>query len=104
MTEHPPRRHKSAHHIVDLPTVALAAVVGGTGGTTDIAMREVVGHVLSYDRPALPGDTGPVAPPRSRTPAQAAAEMGADTDAVLSELSHVARPPNVADPSDRANR
>ena len=83
---------------------ALAAVVGGTGGTTDIAMREVVGHVLSYDRPALPGDTGPVAPPRTRTPAEAAAEMGADTDAVLSELSDVAHPPNVADPSDRAKR
>jgi crotonobetainyl-CoA:carnitine CoA-transferase CaiB-like acyl-CoA transferase len=104
---------------------ALAAVVGGNGGTIDIAMREVVGHVLSYSRPAPSGDSGPVAPPRSRTPTQPAAEMGADTDAVLAELSDlvdlaelaelvelskvaelsdVAHPPNVADPSDRANR
>jgi hypothetical protein len=27
MTEHPPHRRKSDHHMVDLPTVALAAVV-----------------------------------------------------------------------------
>ena len=65
---------------------ALAAVAGGTGGTTDIAMREVVGHVLSYRRPAQPDDIGSVAPPRSRTPTQTAAAMGADTDAVLAEL------------------
>jgi len=68
---------------------ALAAVTGGTGGTggtTDIAMREVVGHVLSYRRPAQPDDIGSVAPPRSRTPTQTAAAMGADTDAVLAEL------------------
>jgi hypothetical protein len=66
---------------------ALAAVVGGVGGTVDIAMREVVGHVLSCGRSGQPGDPGPVAPPRSRTPMQAAAEMGADTDAVLAELA-----------------
>jgi crotonobetainyl-CoA:carnitine CoA-transferase CaiB-like acyl-CoA transferase len=65
---------------------ALAAVAGGTGGTTDIAMREVVGHVLSHGRPAQPGDAGPVAPPRSRTPSQVAAAMGADTDAVRADL------------------
>jgi crotonobetainyl-CoA:carnitine CoA-transferase CaiB-like acyl-CoA transferase len=65
---------------------ALAAVAGGTGGTTDIAMREVVGHVLSSGRPAQPGDIGSVGPPRSRTPNQTAAAMGADTDAVLAEL------------------
>jgi crotonobetainyl-CoA:carnitine CoA-transferase CaiB-like acyl-CoA transferase len=68
---------------------ALAAVVGGTSGTTDIAMREVVGHVLSYGRrgrPAQPGDIGSVAPPRSRTPTRSAAVMGADTDAILAEL------------------
>ena len=65
---------------------ALAAVAGGTGGTTDIAMREVVGHVLSYGRPARPGDIGPVAPPRSRMPTRTAAVMGADTGAVLGAL------------------
>lgn len=65
---------------------ALAAVAGGTGGTVDIAMREVVGHVLSFRRPAQPADTVSVAPPRSRTPNQTAAAMGADTDAVLAEL------------------
>jgi CoA-transferase family III len=65
---------------------ALAAVVGGTGGTTDIAMREVVGHVLSCGRRAQPEDIGSVAPPRSRTPSHRAAAMGTDTDAVLAEL------------------
>jgi crotonobetainyl-CoA:carnitine CoA-transferase CaiB-like acyl-CoA transferase len=65
---------------------ALAAVVGDTGGTTDIAMREVVGHVLSCGRRAQPGDIGSVAPPRSRTPSHMAAVLGADTDAVVAEL------------------
>ncbi len=65
---------------------ALAAVVGDRGGTTDIAIREVVGHALAHRRPAQPRETGPVAPPRSRTPTQKAPEMGADTDSVLAEL------------------
>ena len=65
---------------------ALAAIVGGTGGTIDIAMREVVGHTLSYRRQARPSDTGPVAPPRSRTPTRRAATLGADTDSVLADL------------------
>lgn len=76
--------------------VALAAVAGGRSGTTDIAMREVVSHVMSYGRqgrpdgrhgrPSQPTDFGSVAPPRSRTPTRTAAPMGADTDAVLAEL------------------
>ena len=78
--------------------------MGGAGGTIDIAMREVVGHVLSHGRPAQPGGIGPVAPPRSRTPTQAAAEMGADTDAVLAELSDVPYPAKLSYPSDLANR
>jgi hypothetical protein len=65
---------------------ALGAVAGGTSGTLDIAMREVVGHVLSRRRPAQPGDLGSVARPRSRTPTRTAAKIGADTDAVLAEL------------------
>jgi crotonobetainyl-CoA:carnitine CoA-transferase CaiB-like acyl-CoA transferase len=65
---------------------ALAAVVGRIGGTVDIAMREVVGHALSHGRPTLPSDSGPVAAPRSRTPAQTAAKLGADTDSVLADL------------------
>jgi hypothetical protein len=65
---------------------ALAAVVGGVGGTTDIAMREVVGHALSHSRPAQSTDTGPLAPPRSRTPTRMAAKLGADTESVLAEL------------------
>lgn len=65
---------------------ALAAVVGGTGGVTDIAMREVVGHVLACSRREPSGYSGPVAQPRNRTPTQTAPAMGADTDAVLAEL------------------
>ena len=65
---------------------ALAAVVGGTGGTVDIAMREVVGHTLTHSRAELPSDTGPVAPPRSRTPTRTAAALGADTGSVLADL------------------
>jgi hypothetical protein len=65
---------------------ALASVVGCTGGTVDIAMREVVGHALSHGRPTLPSDSGPVAAPRSRTPTRSAAKLGADTDSVLGDL------------------
>ena len=36
-------------------------IVGGTGGTTDIALREVVGHVLGHGHEQCPG-SGQVAP------------------------------------------
>ena len=71
---------------VHAAVAALAAVVGGIGGVTDIAMREVVGHTLAYSRRAPSGDTGPVTQPRNRTPMRTATEMGADTAAVLAEL------------------
>jgi crotonobetainyl-CoA:carnitine CoA-transferase CaiB-like acyl-CoA transferase len=65
---------------------ALAAVVGRSGGTVDIAMREAVGHVLAHRRPEPAFGTEPVAPPRSRTPATPGPELGAHTISVLAEL------------------
>ncbi len=92
---------------------ALACVVGGGGHHVDIAMREAAGSLLGTRR-RLPDrdpvarwsddageDTGrdrgwfveaagcrqPVLPPRHRTPAGTAPELGADTSRVLAELT-----------------
>ncbi len=69
--------------------VALAGLVG-SGGRFDMALREVVNHLLAgYDRADASGASdGPyeVQPPRARSTARAAPAAGTHNDAVLGEV------------------
>jgi crotonobetainyl-CoA:carnitine CoA-transferase CaiB-like acyl-CoA transferase len=70
--------------------VTLAGLVGRIGLHADVALREVVAHVLRDARPggavADPG-THPVAPPRARRPTVPAPAPGAHTAAWRTELA-----------------
>lgn len=66
---------------------ALAAIVGGRPSTLDVAMREVVGHVLGLPTPPV-GNIHDLnaCPARSRLPLAAARPLGTDTARVLAAL------------------
>jgi crotonobetainyl-CoA:carnitine CoA-transferase CaiB-like acyl-CoA transferase len=80
---------------------AVACLLEGGGHLVDVSMREAVASTLATDRlpevvaspsPAgwvaeLGADSVPVALPRSRAAPASAAELGADTTAVLAELT-----------------
>jgi hypothetical protein len=80
---------------------ALSSWSRGGGQLVELALRDVVAHVLAFGRPAEPapvraqGDAwevvvgeqrARVASPRSRAPRERARPLGADTEAVLREL------------------
>ena len=62
----------------------MAAIVSNRGAFVDVAMRDVVRHVLDT-LPLPPGDidTSLVRPPRARMPTRSGPVFGADTQAVL---------------------
>jgi hypothetical protein len=69
---------------------ALAAWAGfrqGGGRLRSIALADVVGHCVTFARPAVPaGPADAAALPQARTPAGLARPLGADTAAVLGDL------------------
>jgi crotonobetainyl-CoA:carnitine CoA-transferase CaiB-like acyl-CoA transferase len=70
--------------------VALAGLVGRTGVHADLALREVVAHVLRDARPSgatADAGTHPVAPPRARQATGSAPAHGAHTAAWRTELA-----------------
>ncbi|HLG92165.1 MAG TPA: CoA transferase, partial [Acidimicrobiales bacterium] len=67
---------------------ALALLLGRSSQLVEVALREVVGHMLIGARP-LPPDPGPpppVAPPRARRPAGPGPGLGQHTAEVLARL------------------
>jgi crotonobetainyl-CoA:carnitine CoA-transferase CaiB-like acyl-CoA transferase len=67
---------------------ALAAWVGGGSHLIDVALREVVGHLLVHHDRAVGVTDGDVevAAPRARLPLEIASPLGRDTAAILAEL------------------